>query len=917
MKTIFAGIMFILSFSSSFAVNELTVKDKTVFGAKTGYIEKATLVVEPFGSYVEQSLYLEYSERNQFTSEFLEIVHRFELPKDAAVNDMWLWIGDSIMQAIMLDTWTARAIYDSIAATKYDPAFLAKTGGQYELRVYPLAAGSRRKVKISFVVPTKWYGSQSTAELPLKMLLANNATVKPLEILFRTQADVWGEPSIAEAPQYNFSELIDTLAYNYVSLKIDDISNFTSLNLRFSTEFTNGYYLSGYQDKSMNTFFQLGISPKEFFNVSTDSSSKDVLVALDFSGSFKKNLSLELPKYKELIAGSLKANDYFKLFVSGNKQVAGLTESFLAATPENIDNVFTTFAESDLAKAIDLVYNTNILFCDWTASTNWEFTNLSQMANVRNFLYINDAVNYITQSDVVAAYRHGFEEPLNQETADLVIERLDSLFAGGGRFLTYYDYNREFSEKLGRHYIQGLKVKSKTNDAVTLYRNPEGNIGLGFPESFTRNACYFLYFTDPDVKVELKDAAGNPAVISKKVKNGLIVVTGMWSLRDDNALKTLLGAPLLGVNEGKNPYALDNLLDEIKNEYVRNEFDKVILLSDSDSLILKDDATSKAFQYINSYGGNFPKFLSVNLLGNEIFAPASVLEGGIEYYGTGYYMNKIADASNGVHLEKHIYDLNYISSVFSPYSIPLMKNLDITPVVDNGTGEVSELREINYMADPNKPRFFLGMSDAMNSIVFDISGEFEESDTVAAKQITFLVPHDTTTYNKIVASMLGNENIKDIFDVTPVDTAEVVRLSLQYNLLTDFSALLALEPNDTIHFLRDPLDEGGLTAIENIVEVMDSTVLSVYPNPFNSMATIRLFLKNNSNVSATIYNIMGQKVVDIANDNNIAGERKYVWNGRNGFGSTVSSGFYILRVIVTDTGTNKEDFYTLKLLHLK
>ncbi|MDP3684744.1 MAG: VIT domain-containing protein, partial [Ignavibacteria bacterium] len=170
---VFGSFMFLSLFI--FATNDLTVKDNALHGSKPGYIEKATLVVEPFGSYVEQSLYIEYSERNQFSSNLLEIVHRFELPKDAVINDMWLWIGDSVMQARMFDTWTARGIYDSIVAAHYDPGFLTKNGSQYEFRIYPLAAGKIRKVKITFIVPTKWYGNQATAELPIKLLLSNNS----------------------------------------------------------------------------------------------------------------------------------------------------------------------------------------------------------------------------------------------------------------------------------------------------------------------------------------------------------------------------------------------------------------------------------------------------------------------------------------------------------------------------------------------------------------------------------------------------------------------------------------------------------------------------------------------------------------------------------------------------------------------
>jgi len=904
--------------SSSFAANDLSVKDNASRGSKPGYIQKATLVVEPFGGYVEESLYLEYTDNKQFTSNLLEIVHRFELPVNSVINDMWLWIGDSVMQAKIYDTWTGRHMYDSIVATKYDPAYLAKTGSQYELRVYPLAAGSNRKVKITFIVPTKWNGNQASAEFPLKMLLSNNSTKKPLEVLFRTQKDIWGAPSIAESPQSSFIKLKDTLNYHYNDLVLNDISSYPSLNLNFTAGFTNGAYVSGYQDKSDSTYFQLGILPKDFFNVTVDSSPHNILVALDFSGSYRKDLTDNLPVYQSLIQSSLKPNDNYKLLVSGNSQIVDYTNSFLPATAQNITNSFNSFQGSDYSKAIDLVYTPNVLFCDDQAAINWNFLNLSSIAHVTTFGDMQSSINSITKSDVIASYNDGYESPLDSTTANKVIASLDSLFANGGRFLTYYDYNRIGVEKLAVHYIKGLTVKTVNHDAVTLYSNPNGNIGMNFPASFTRNASYFFEFNDPYVKVELRDQAGNPAVISKKIKNGLIVVTGIWSLNDDAGMKALLGAPLLGVNSNKKPFTLDVLLNRIKQEYAANIFTKAIILSDSDSLIAKTDAVTKANGYFAGYAGKYPKFLTVNLLDNKIFTPGYILDGQTEYYGSGYYLNEISNLSNGIHMEKYLYDWPYIANVFSPYAIPSLNNLTVNTTVDNGAGQTYVIREVNKISDPNKPRFFIGVSKAHNSIVFNVTGRFDGADTDSSKKFTFLVAHDTTTNEKIVRSMLGNETINDYFSATPIDTSKILKLSLLYNLLTDYTSLLALEPNDKNPFLKNPLDESGFTNTSvNKKDASDSAVVSVFPNPFNSTVTIRLNIKSVSKVSAIIYNILGQKVNEVANYENVSGIRTVRWYGKNGFGSTVSSGFYILRVIVTDQKSNKEKIYTNKLIYLK
>jgi hypothetical protein len=690
------------------------------------------------------------------------------------------------------------------------------------------------------------------------------------------------------------------------------------LNLNFTTGFTNGAYVSGYQDKSDSTYFQIGILPKDFFNVTVDNSSHNILVALDFSGSFRKDITNNLPAYQSLIQSSLKPNDNFKLLVSGNNQIVDYTNSFLTATTQNVTNSFNSFQSSNFSKAIDLIYTPNVLFCDWNAELGWNFTNLSSIAHITTLNNIQSAMNSITNSDIVAAYNHGYDDSIDQTTADQVIERLDSLFANGGRFLTYYDFNRVGDEKLAVHYITGLNVKSVNHDAVTLYNNPNGNIGMNFPASFTRNASYFLEFNDPDVKVELMDQAGNPAVISKKIKNGLIVVSGIWSLRDDQGMKAMLAAPLLGINSNKKPYTLDVLLNRIKQEYVANNFTKAIILSDSDSLIAKTDAVTKAKGYIAAFGSKYPKFLTVNLLDNSIFTPGYIVDGQTEYYGSGYYLNEISSVSNGIHMEKHLYDWPYIANVFSPYAIPLLNNLTVTTTVDDGAGLTCDIREVNKLADPNKPRFFIGVAKARSSIVFNVTGRFDGADTDSSKKVTFLFAHDTTAYEKIISSMLGSEKINDYFSATPVDTSKILKLSLKYNLLTDYTSLLALEPNDKNPFLKNPVDESGFVNTSvNKKDAVDSAVVSVYPNPFNSTVTIRFNLKTASKISGIIYNILGQKVNEVANFENATGIKTVRWYGKNNFGSTVSSGFYILRVIVTDQITKKDSFYTKKLIYLK
>ena len=67
-----------------------------------------------------------------------------------------------------------------------------------------------------------------------------------------------------------------------------------------------------------------------------------------------------------------------------------------------------------------------------------------------------------------------------------------------------------------------------------------------------------------------------------------------------------------------------------------------------------------------------------------------------------------------------------------------------------------------------------------------------------------------------------------------------------------------------------------------------------YPNPFNPNTTIQYTIPINRKVSIKVYNITGQLVRTLV-DNEMAnaGTHKVVWNGKNNFGRNVSTGIYL------------------------
>ncbi len=68
-----------------------------------------------------------------------------------------------------------------------------------------------------------------------------------------------------------------------------------------------------------------------------------------------------------------------------------------------------------------------------------------------------------------------------------------------------------------------------------------------------------------------------------------------------------------------------------------------------------------------------------------------------------------------------------------------------------------------------------------------------------------------------------------------------------------------------------------------------------YPNPFNPTTTIRYDLPKHAHVKIEIYNVLGQKVVTLVDEQQMPGYKSIRWDGRDEFGQPVSSGTYICR----------------------
>lgn len=93
----------------------------------------------------------------------------------------------------------------------------------------------------------------------------------------------------------------------------------------------------------------------------------------------------------------------------------------------------------------------------------------------------------------------------------------------------------------------------------------------------------------------------------------------------------------------------------------------------------------------------------------------------------------------------------------------------------------------------------------------------------------------------------------------------------------------------------EELGEEGLKG--GLVLPTEFQLFSNFPNPFNPTTTISYALKEASDVSLKIYDLLGHEVVTLVDSNQGPGVKSVLWDGKNETGQPVSSGIYVYRIV--------------------
>jgi hypothetical protein len=102
--------------------------------------------------------------------------------------------------------------------------------------------------------------------------------------------------------------------------------------------------------------------------------------------------------------------------------------------------------------------------------------------------------------------------------------------------------------------------------------------------------------------------------------------------------------------------------------------------------------------------------------------------------------------------------------------------------------------------------------------------------------------------------------------------------------------------------------------VDNTPQDIPSAKLNLkqnYPNPFNPETTIEFALENTTNVKLEVYNLKGQKIATLVDENLASGQHSIVWQGKDDHNNSVGCGVYFYK-LTTANGTATRKMLLLK-----
>ena len=140
----------------------------------------------------------------------------------------------------------------------------------------------------------------------------------------------------------------------------------------------------------------------------------------------------------------------------------------------------------------------------------------------------------------------------------------------------------------------------------------------------------------------------------------------------------------------------------------------------------------------------------------------------------------------------------------------------------------------------------------------------------------------------------------------PAEWTEYTYPLAQYSGSPAYIGINCVSPDVFIFLVDDVVVNGSVSADDPTVPVLKTALNKNYPNPFNPETTISYSLSQGENVKIEIYNVKGQLVRTLVNEDKAAGDHSVVWTGVDNNNRPVSSGVYYYKMTAGKYSSSKK-----------
>lgn len=257
----------------------------------------------------------------------------FPLPANASVSSFSYWMGDKEMKGEVLDRDKARKVYEDIVRTMRDPALLEYDGaGVFKASIFPIPAGGDAKTKLEFTQVLKAENGLVRFTHAVKLGRSNpNVGKLIVSVNIRSQAPI--------KSVYSPTHKIDVVRKSDTSVSAGLELDETDFNQDFDLYYTLankdfGLNILTHRPEGEDGYFMLLLAPKQDWGAG-EIENKDVIFAVDTSGSMMGNKMEQAKKAFEYCLGALKPGDRFGL-VTFATDTRHFEDKLVSASADNV-----------------------------------------------------------------------------------------------------------------------------------------------------------------------------------------------------------------------------------------------------------------------------------------------------------------------------------------------------------------------------------------------------------------------------------------------------------------------------------------------------------------------------------------------------------------------------------------------------